>query len=91
MRERWFKKLEQLVRKHPLAVLRLDSEQQGLLSSRMRSETISFSIALPRATLRELRVPTACLLITEDHQGKKKDVFQFSGLEKARSQHSSHA
>ena len=75
MRERWFKKLEQLVRKHPLAVLRLDSEQQGLLSSRMRSETISFSIALPRATLRELRVPTACLLITEDHQGKKKTYF----------------
>ena len=41
----------------------------------MRSETLSFSIALPRATLRELRVPTACLLITEDHRGKKKTYF----------------
>lgn len=75
MREHWFKKLEQLVRKHPLAVLRLDSEQQELLSSRIRSETNSFSIALPRATLRELRIPTACLLITEDHRGKKKTYF----------------
>lgn len=74
MREHWFKKLEQLVRKHPLAVLRLDSEQQELLSSGIRSETISFSIALPRAALRELRVPTACLLITED-QGRKKTYF----------------
>ncbi len=31
MREHWLKKLEQLVRKHPLAVLRLDSEQQETL------------------------------------------------------------
>ena len=75
MRKHWFKKLEQLVRKHPLAVLRLDSEQQELLSSRIRSETNSFSIALPRATLRELRTPTACLLITEDRRGKKKTYF----------------
>ena len=75
MQEHWLKKLEQLVRRHPLAVLRLDSEQQETLFSRTNSETFSFSIALPRATLRELRVPTACLLITEDHQGKKKTYF----------------
>ncbi len=75
MQEHWLKKLEQLVRKHPLAVLRLDSEQHETLSSQTSSETISFSIALPRATLRELRVPTACLLITEDHRGKKRTYF----------------
>ena len=75
MREHWLKKLEQLVRKHPLAVLRLDSEQQETLSSRAGGETISFSIALPRAALRGLRVPTTCLLITENHRGKKKTYF----------------
>ena len=73
-KEPWLKNLEQLVRKHPLAVLRFDSEELEIISQTQRGMN-SFSIAFPHGLLQELRPPTACLLLTKDYRKEEKAYF----------------
>ena len=76
-KEPWFKELEQLVREHPLVVLRFDSEELEAISNTQRGMN-SFSIAFPHWLLQELRPPTACLLLTRDYCKKKKAYFSLA-------------
>ena len=73
-KEPWLKDLEQLVRKHPLVVLRFDSGELEAISNTQRGMN-SFSIAFPHGLLQELRPPTACLLLTKDYRKEEKAYF----------------
>lgn len=76
-KELWFNKLEELVRNHPLVVLRFDSEESEAISNTRRGMN-SFSIAFPHELLQGLRLPTACLLLTKNYYEKKKAYFSLA-------------